>query len=160
MRVTLAPSHAHHGCQAASDDGVTDTSCHKAYESNNEARGRRVSAFRSKTVRPHLVQDHEGCLWKAANLKALSKAGFHVLKNYPKCLPDLNAIEGWWRRLRQLLNDSAPASCETRPMFLRRLRATAAWMNKHLRREAVGLCKNQKARANDVLRVQGAKGKW
>lgn len=120
----------------------------------------RVSAFRSKAVRPHLVQDHEGCLWKDANLKALSKAGFHVLKNYPKCSPDLNAIEGWWRRLRQLLNDTAPADCETRPMFLRRLRATVNWMNKHLRQEALGLCRNQKVRADDVLRLQGAKSKW
>ena len=55
----------------------------------------------------HLVQDHEWCLWNERSLAALKKAGFSVLEKYPKSSPDLNAIEGWWYRLKTRLNATA-----------------------------------------------------
>ena len=120
----------------------------------------RRAAFRSKTVRPHLVQDHERCLWKTENKAALKKAGFHLLENYPKCSPDLNAIEGWWRRLRARLNATAPETCESRSGFVKRLRRTVDWLNKNCGPEALALCRNQKVRADEVLQLRGAKSKW
>ena len=120
----------------------------------------RRSAFRSASVRPILVQDHERCLWKGSSLKALKGAGFNVLKNYPKCSPDLNAIEGWWRRLRQRLEETAPTAHESRPDFLKRLRRTVVRMNAQLRPEGRKLCRNQKERAKAVLLLRGAKCKW
>ncbi len=120
----------------------------------------RRQAFRSKSVRPHLVQDHERCLWKVSSLKALKAAGFHVLKDYPPYSPDLNAIEGWWRRLRQRLEQTAPTEHECRADFLKRLRRTVNRMNVHCRAEGRKLCRNQKERANDVLALKGAKCKW
>ena len=120
----------------------------------------RKSIFRSRRIRPHLVQDHEKCLWKKENLTALSNAGYHVVKNFPKCSPDLNAIEGWWRQLRLRLDKTSPSECETRADFLRRLRRTATWMNIHRRCVGRGLCSNQKVRAAEVLKLKGAKSKW
>ena len=53
----------------------------------------RTAAFQDD--RPvHLVQDHERCLWQQRNIDALRQAGCHVIMNYPKHSPDLNAIEG------------------------------------------------------------------
>ena len=120
----------------------------------------RCHVFRSNHIRPHLVQDHERCLWKDSSLKALKAAGFHVLKNYPKCSPDLNAIEGWWRRLRQRLEETAPVKCEKRAEFLKRLRRTVTWLNANCRAEGRTLCCNQKDRANRVLLLKGAKREW
>ena len=70
------------------------------------------------------------------------------------------AIEGWWRRLRQRLDETAPADCENRPSFLRRLRRTVLWMNVKCRVEGRKLCRNQKVRANRVLVLKGAKSEW
>ena len=120
----------------------------------------RKQIFRSKNVRPHLVQDHERCLWKESSLKALKSAGFDVLKGYPKCSPDLNAIEGWWKRLRQRLEATAPAAHELRPDFLKRLKRAVNWMNAHCRVQGRKLCRNQKLRARRVLALNGAKCEW
>ena len=120
------------------------------------AKWRRL-AFGSRRVRPHLVQDHEKCLWNLCNLKALKDAGFDVVKKYPKCSPDLNAIEGWWNRLRVRLEKTAPVQTESRPEFLRRLRRIVGWMNTSCRVEGGRLCRNQKVRAKAVLKLQGAK---
>ena len=98
--------------------------------------------------------------WKDSSRKALKAAGFHVLKNYPKCSPDLNAIEGWWRRLRQRLEETAPVKCEKRAEFLKRLRRTVTWLNVNCRADGRTLCCNQKDRANKVLLLKGAKCEW
>jgi hypothetical protein len=90
-------------------------------------------------------------------LKALKDAGFDVVKKYPKCSPDLNAIEGWWNRLRVRLEKTAPVQTESRPEFLRRLRRIVGWMNTSCRVEGGRLCRNQKVRAKAALKLQGAK---
>ena len=107
-----------------------------------------------------LVQDHEWCLWNAKSLAALKKAGFSVLEDYPKSSPDLNAIEGWWHRLKVRLNETAPTEMETRQDFLVRLRRTVNWLNDNAAADALKLCTNQKVRARDVLKLKGARTKW
>ncbi len=113
-----------------------------------------------RTRRVVLVQDYEKCLWNDASLKALAGAGCDVLKRHTKYSPDLNVIEVWWNRLRQLLEARAPATTETRPQFLARLRRTVTWMNRSLRAEGRRLCRGQKRRARAVLLLRGAKCKW
>ena len=107
-----------------------------------------------------LVQDHERCLWHESNLAALAAAGCLVVKQFPKCSPDLNAIEGWWHRLRQRMEETAPNALETRSQFLARLRLTTRWMNAHWRADALHLATNQKERARQVLDLHGQKCEW
>ena len=111
-------------------------------------------------VLAHLVQDHEKCLWKDENIKALKDAGFDVLTDFPKCSPDLSAIEGWWDRLRTRVDQTAPTTFESRPEFLRRLRRAVAWMNSNCRGEGREPCWNQKVRATAVLNLSGANCAW
>ena len=108
----------------------------------------------------HLVQDHERCLWQDRNITALRRAGYNVVANYPKCSPDLNAIEGWWKVLRDRLELTAPEDFESRETFLVRLRRTVHWLNENRREDALTLATNQKERAQDVLALEGAKTKW
>lgn len=107
----------------------------------------------------HLVQDHERCLWYEDNLEALAAAGCPVLQNYPKSSPDLNAIEGWWHRLKQRLEETSPETLEKRTEFLVRLRRTVTWMNDNWSEDALRLATNQKERAQEVLspEVMGSK---
>ena len=107
-----------------------------------------------------LVQDHERCLWHDSTVKALRKAGFSIVGSFPKCSPDLNAIDGWWRRLKQKLDKNSPAQSETRQAFIKRLRRTVTSMNLRHRDEGRKLCRNQKVRAKDVQSLGGAKSKW
>ena len=111
-------------------------------------------------ARAYLVQDHEKCLWADTCLSALKDAGFDVLHNFPKSSPDLNAIEGWWHRLRQRLESTAPSEIESRPAFLLRLRRTVTWMNEHWSDDALALATNQKERANAVKGLVGARCEW
>ena len=104
----------------------------------------------------HLVQDHEACLWQDRNLRALRSAGCVVVQRYPKHSPDLNAIEGWWRVLRDRMELAAPAEHETREAFIVRLRRTVRWLNSNRWGDALALCTNQKKRAADVLALQGS----
>ena len=107
-----------------------------------------------------LVQDHERCLWKPASLKALTDAGCDVLHKHPKYSPDLNAIEAWWNRLRQLLEKHAPTEIEGRSQFILRLRRTVNWMNSNCRDEGKRLCHGQKVRARAVIKLKGAKCRY
>ena len=107
-----------------------------------------------------LVQDHERCLWQDRCMKALRLAGCHALQIYPKHSPDFDAIEGWWRVLRDRLEMTALEEMETRAQFLFRLRSTVRWLNEHMRDNALLLSRNQKARAADVLKLEGARTKW
>ena len=91
---------------------------------------------------------------------ALRQAGCPVVKNCPKHSPDLNAIEGWCRVLRERLEMTAPEEMETRARFLLRLRRTVSWLNAHRRGNALSVSRNQKARAADVLQLEGARTKW
>ena len=79
---------------------------------------------------------------------------------YPKQSPDLNAIEGWWKVLRDRLDLTAPEEIESREEFVTRLRRTVAWLNINDREHAVALARNQKVRARAVLHQEGARTKW
>ena len=108
----------------------------------------------------YLVQDHEPCLWMDKCLQALKKAGCSLVDHHPKHSADLNAIEGWWHRLRQRIDATAPEEFEDRDMFLRRLNRTVTWMNENLQDEALEACTNQKVRAEAVKKLLGAKCKY
>ena len=108
----------------------------------------------------HLVQDHEKCLWQERNLLALRRAGCPVVACYPNQSPDLNAIEGWWKVLRDRPDLTAPEEIESREEFVTRLRRTVAWLNINDREHAVALARNQKVRARAVLHQEGARTKW
>jgi hypothetical protein len=108
----------------------------------------------------HLVQDHEKCLWRSDNLTSLKDAGCPVVANYPKCSPDLNAIEGVWLMLKLLMLKTQPEAFEDRAEFLVRLRRQATWLNTNKRKELLKLCTNQKTRAAEVDFLEGAKCKW
>lgn len=71
-----------------------------------------------------LVQDHGKCLWQDASLKALKAAGCDLVKQHTKHSPDLNAIEAWWGRLKNVLETKAPVELGPRSAFLNRLRRT------------------------------------
>ena len=108
----------------------------------------------------HLVQYHEKCLWQARNLHALREAGCIVETEFPKYSPDLNAIEGWWRVLRERLEHTEPEEFEGREAFLVRLRRTVKWLNDQKSDDGFVLCTNQKERADDVKDLGGGKTKW
>ena len=111
-------------------------------------------------VRAHVVQDHEKCLWKPTCLQALKDAKCFVVDSFPKHSPDLNAIEGVWRLLKERLEATAPASLETRSSFLRRVRHAIAWLNETKHNDLMSLCNNQKVRAQEVLSLDGAKSSF
>ena len=126
---------------------------------NSKFKDWRRACFGS-SKRVHLIQDHERVLWNEKSLEAVDKAGFDVVTNFPTSSPDLNAIEGWWARLRDRLNETAPTSLEKRKDFVKRLRRTVTWMNENWQEDALQLCMNQQQRAADVLLLKGALSKW
>ena len=71
---------------------------------------------------------------------------------YPKQSPDVNAIEGWWKVLRDRLDLTAPEEIESREEFVTRLRRTVAWLDINDREHAVALARNQQARALFCIR--------
>jgi len=107
--------------------------------------------------RIHLIQDHEKCLWKAPCIEAMKRSKCLVVETYPKHSPDLNAIEGIWRCLKERLEATAPSRLETRASFLRRLRGAVRWLNDNRHDDFLSLCNNQKTRAQAVLGLDGAK---
>ena len=112
-----------------------------------------------------LVKDFERFLrWDETkefdNMKAERDAGFSTVKHRPKVSPDFNAIEGWWKVVQQRLSLTAPVALESRAAFLKRLRCTVVWLNKNARDHAMKLCTNQKVRARDVKKLQGARCRW
>ena len=56
------------------------------------------------------------------NIAAETKAGCDQVPLYLKFSPDLNAIEGWWRKLKLYLEQQEPIERESRDQFLKRLR--------------------------------------
>jgi hypothetical protein len=108
----------------------------------------------------HLIQDHETCLWQERNLAALRKAGCPVVEEFQKHSPDLNAIEGVWRLVRQRLQETEPVEFESRDAFLVRLRRTVHWLNDNRGDQLLHLCTNQKERAQEIHDLGGAKCKF
>ena len=104
-----------------------------------------------------LVKDFEGFLRQPRNLKAEENAGFKTLKEHTKCSPDLNAIENAWDLLQDRLLLTAPVEMEARSEFVKRLRRTVTWMNTNARKHGRALCRNQKKRAAQVKKLQGAR---
>ena len=107
-----------------------------------------------------LIQDHERCLWNGLSLEALKSAGCSVVEQFPKTSPDLNAIEGVWHLLKQRLLNTEPDWFEDRDAFLQRLRRVVTWMNEHTRDTLLSMCTNQKQRADEILKLEGAKSSW
>ena len=59
--------------------------------------------------------------------------------------------------MKERLAKHAPAGIETRQDFIKRLNKTVRWLNQHARTEGRGLCRNQKKRAKQVLKLKGAR---
>ena len=97
------------------------------------------------------------CLKTPASQSVVREVGFSDMTSFPKCSPDLNAIEGVWARLKDLLEQRAPETLETRAAFLVRLRRTVRWMNVNLKEDLLSMCTDQHARAREVLLLGGAK---
>ena len=85
--------------------------------------------------------------------------GIKLIKNYPKCSQDLNAIETAWRELRARLYVTQPVCQETREAFIIRLRAAVSWINVNRAAYLKELCLSQKARATDVRKANGGRTK-
>ena len=107
----------------------------------------------------YLVQDHERCLWTDEAVEALEDEGITLLENFPKCSQDLNPIEVAWRELRARLAASEPTYMESRPVFMRRLHAAVAWVNRHRAGYLRHLCTSQKEWARDVVLQGGGRTK-
>ena len=107
-----------------------------------------------------VAKDYEKFLRSDANIAAELRAGCDQIPLYPKCSPDFNAIEGWWRRLKMLLEEKVPPERESRDQFLRRLRRAVDHLNQKCRASGRGLCRNQKLRAKECLKLSGARTKW
>ena len=104
-----------------------------------------------------LVKDYERLLRQPRNLKAEEAAGFKTLTQHTKVSPDLNAIENAWDLLQDRLLLTAPVEVEPRCDFVKRLRRIVNWMNANARKHGRGLCRNQKKRAAEVKKLQGAR---
>ena len=111
-------------------------------------------------AKAYIVKDHERFLHSGETVEAEKAAGFLPLPLYPKCSPDLNAIEGWWRKLKLYLEEREPSEQETRDDFIRRLRRAVDHLNAHCRAHGRRLCRNQKERALAVKKLRGARTQW
>ena len=110
--------------------------------------------------RVFIVKDYEKFLRADLTIAAEDKAGCDQVPMYPKSSPDLNAIEGWWRKLKLYLEEREPVERETRTAFLRRLRRAVDYLNRNCRKHGRQLCRNQKERAKMCKRLKGARTKW
>ena len=72
----------------------------------------------------------------------------------------MNAIEGWWKLLRQRLEVTEPEEFEGRAAFLVRLGRAATWLNSNRWAQVLQLCTNQKQFALEVIALSGAKSRW
>ena len=122
------------------------------------------AAWRKKCLprggRVFVVKDYERFLRSEANIAAEAKAGCVQVPMFPKSSPDLNAVEGWWRKLKLYLEEREPTEMETREQFLRRLRRAVDFLNKRCRSQGRRLCRNQKERASQCKKLRGARTKW
>eukprot|EP00973_Karenia_brevis_P022192 3054071-Karenia_brevis.AAC.1 len=80
----------------------------------------------------------------ADNITALCQAGCPVVEDFPKSSPDLNAIEGMWKIVRERMYAMEPDEFESRADFLARLRRAVHWLNDNNWDHQLYLCCNQK----------------
>lgn len=104
-----------------------------------------------------LIQDHERCLWTKDSIACLAANNLHVLDNYPVNSPDLNPIECVWAHLRRVLDSGAPAGVESRPAFIKRLRAAVRKLNTTDKETLQSLCGSMHKRADAVIKGRGAR---
>ena len=110
--------------------------------------------------RVFIAKDYERFLRDPDTVAAEAATGCDPIPRFPKCSPDFNAIEGWWRKLKLYLEEREPAERESREAFLRRLRRTVDALNSRFRQEGRHLCRNQKVRAAECKRLHGARTRW
>ena len=103
---------------------------------------------------PRLVQDHERCLWTEDSQRASADGGWSLIGDYPKTSPDLNAIEGVWKLLRDGLLLEAPSGLERQSDFVRRLKRPVSSLNRKHRPALLRMCTNQKERAADFIELK------
>lgn len=109
-----------------------------------------------------LVQDFERCLRTEGSVQAIRKAGLELVEGYPRCSQDFNAIENAWKLVRDRLFDTLPTHLETRDIFIKRLTAAVAWINRTEAEQLWFLSTNQKQRADACLSASppGGRTKW
>ena len=107
-----------------------------------------------------VVKDYERFLRSEETIAAETAAGCLQVPKYPRSSPDMNAIEGWWRKLKLYLEEREPTHQESREDFLRRLRRAVDYLNANCRAQGRKLCRNQKERARDCKKLSGARTKW
>ena len=110
--------------------------------------------------RVFIAKDYERFLRHPATVEAEAEAGCDPIEQFPKCSPDFNAIEGWWRKLKLYLEEREPVERESRGSFLRRLRRAVGVLNRRFRNEGRTLCRNQVVRAAECKRLKGARTRW
>ena len=71
-----------------------------------------------------------------------------------------SAIENVWQKIRQRVEEHAPEEIESRAGFLVRLRNAVNFLNNNCREDLLHLCTNQKERAEEVIKLKGAKCSW
>ena len=130
---------------------------YKAMVKKHFANWRRICQSRGRVC---VAKDYERFLRSPANTDAEAKAGCDQIPLFPKCSPDLNAIEGWWRKLKMHLEANQPTDLESRSAFLKRLRRSVHYLNKHCREHGRKLCRNQKERARECIKLSGARTRW
>ena len=58
------------------------------------------------------------------------------------------------------LEANQPTDLESRSVFLKRLRRSVHYLNKHCREHGRKLCRNQKERARECIKLSGARTRW
>ena len=107
-----------------------------------------------------IIQDYEACLRCTEPLDEFRKLNVQVVKDYPKCSQDLNAIENAWKLLRDRLDQTQPAQMESREDFVARLRNAVRWVNENCYDQLLHFCTNQKERAAEVVDLKGGRTSW
>ena len=118
---------------------------------------RRKMFPRAGATKLPLIKDFERFLRQERNLKAEEAAGLKTVPQHPKVAPDFGAIENIWDFLQDRLLLTAPVEIESRAEFITRLRRTVSWMNTNARAHMRALCRNQKKRAAEILKLSGTR---
>ena len=108
----------------------------------------------------HLIQDFESCLRAPESMVAFEEAGIELVASYPRSSQDLNPIENVWNLLRQRVAQTRPQERELRDAFVVRLKSAVVWLNTHHAKALEKLTKSMKARAKDVIELEGGRTKW